>query len=113
VPVLLPGDKPAADRPVEVVVDGGALVNWAIGLTEILGPKLPALLDDMARGRTHDLMASVAATADLHQGDLSWACTTASSAAGGCPTSASTTCCAKGGAPSRHSRPRCWRRRAY
>src|SRR5262245_3472897 len=72
VPVLLPGDKPAADRPVEVVVDGGALVNWAIGLTEILGPKLPALLDDMARGRTHDVMASVAATGDLHQGDLSW-----------------------------------------
>jgi pimeloyl-ACP methyl ester carboxylesterase len=69
VPVLLPGDKPAADRPVDVVVDGGALVNWAIGLTEILGPKLPALLDDMARGRTHDVMASVAATADLHQGD--------------------------------------------
>jgi pimeloyl-ACP methyl ester carboxylesterase len=72
-PVLLPGEKPAPDaRPVEVVVDGGALVNWAIGVTEMLGPKLPALLDDMARGRTHDVVASIAATAGLHQGDLSW-----------------------------------------
>ncbi|MGA7490259.1 MAG: alpha/beta hydrolase, partial [Xanthobacteraceae bacterium] len=73
VPLLLPGEQPAADaRPVEVVVDGGALVNWAIGVTEMLGPELPALLDAMARGRTHDVVASIAASTAAHQGDLSW-----------------------------------------
>ena len=54
------------------VVDGGALVNWVIGVTEMLGPKLPALLDAAARGQLREVMASVAAAALLHQGDLSW-----------------------------------------
>jgi hypothetical protein len=43
-----------------------------IGVTEILAPQLPALLDAMADGREHDALASIAATAGLHQGDLSW-----------------------------------------
>ena len=58
--MLIPGEAPAPDaRPVAVVVDGGALANWVIGVTEMLGPQLPALLDAMADGREHDVLASM------------------------------------------------------
>jgi pimeloyl-ACP methyl ester carboxylesterase len=72
--VLIPGEKPEPEaKPVEVVVDGGSLVNWLVGMTEVLGPGLPTLLDDMTRGRPHDVLASVAAVFTTHaDGDMSW-----------------------------------------
>jgi len=73
VPVLLPGQPPATGaKPVDIVVDGGALATWTIGLTEALGPDLPALLDEMAQGQPEKVMASIAASASTHGGDLSW-----------------------------------------
>ena len=73
VPVLVPGKKPEPDaQPVKVVLDGGAFANWVITMTEALGTTLPALLDEIARGRTHDVMASVAAAASAQEGVMGW-----------------------------------------
>jgi pimeloyl-ACP methyl ester carboxylesterase len=68
----LPGQAPAPDsEPVEVVVDGGSLVNWVVGLSDVLGPDLPRLLDEMANGRPEPVMASIAAVFS-QPGNLSW-----------------------------------------
>jgi pimeloyl-ACP methyl ester carboxylesterase len=72
VPVLLPGQVPASDtEPVEVVVDGGSLVNWVVGLTDVLGPDLPRLLHEITNGRPEPVMASIAAVFS-QPGNLSW-----------------------------------------
>ncbi|MGW5848677.1 alpha/beta fold hydrolase [Streptomyces sp. NPDC055254] len=44
--VTLPGD----DKPVKVVLDGGALVNWMTSATHV-APQVPAALDELANGK--------------------------------------------------------------
>ncbi len=44
--VTLPGD----DKPVNVVLDGGALVNWMTSATHV-APQVPAALDELANGK--------------------------------------------------------------
>lgn len=71
-PVLIPGDKPAANaKVVKVMMDGGAFANWVIGVTEMLGPQLPAILYQMSKGDTREVMASYAVTGVAHSGDYS------------------------------------------
>ncbi|WP_420717123.1 alpha/beta fold hydrolase [Streptomyces sp. H27-G5] len=44
--VTLPGN----DKPVKVVLDGGALVNWMTSATHV-APQVPAALDELAHGK--------------------------------------------------------------
>lgn len=72
-PVIIPGDKPpSGTKAVKVILDGGAFVNWAIGVTEMLGPELPALLEQLSKGKAHAVLASYAATGVAHAGDYSY-----------------------------------------
>lgn len=72
-PVLIPGEKPAANaKAVKVVMDGGAFANWVIGMTEMLGPQLPAILQRVSKGNTRDVLASYAVTGIAHAGDMSY-----------------------------------------
>ena len=71
--MLMPGEEPPPDaQPVEVLIDGGVFTTWVFGVTEILGPTLPQLIDDMAHGRQDDVMASIAVANVAHAGELSW-----------------------------------------
>jgi hypothetical protein len=44
--------KPAPNvRPVKVVLDGGALVNWLVGAPRFAPAEIPAAIDALAHGR--------------------------------------------------------------
>ena len=68
-------------------------------MTEALGTTLPALLDEIARGRTHNVMASVAAAASAQEGVMGWGLFNGVVCSEGCPPRARMTSSTKGGAP--------------
>jgi len=73
VPVLIPGEKPEASaKPVQTLVDGAALINWFAGVSELLGPDTPRLIDDLTAGRVEPVAASIAAGAFLKEGEISY-----------------------------------------
>ncbi|MFJ8074819.1 alpha/beta fold hydrolase [Streptomyces sp. NPDC096176] len=49
-PVTTTVTIPGHDKPVKVVLDGGALVNWMTSATHV-APQVPAALDELANGR--------------------------------------------------------------
>ncbi|MFJ3978722.1 alpha/beta fold hydrolase [Streptomyces sp. NPDC090021] len=49
-PVTTTVTLPGSDKPVKVVLDGGALVNWMTSATHV-APQVPAALDELAHGR--------------------------------------------------------------
>ncbi|MCX5588340.1 alpha/beta fold hydrolase [Streptomyces erythrochromogenes] len=49
-PVTTTVTLPGSDKPVKVVLDGGALVNWMTSATHV-APQVPAALDELARGK--------------------------------------------------------------
>jgi pimeloyl-ACP methyl ester carboxylesterase len=73
-PALIPGDKPEPGaKRVKVVLDGGAFANYVINITGAgFGAKVPKLLYDFAHGRRKPVLASQAATGELHAGELSY-----------------------------------------
>ena len=73
-PALIPGDKPEPGaKRAKVVLDGGAFANYIINITGAgFGAKVPKLLYDFAHGRRRPVLASQAATGELHAGELSY-----------------------------------------
>ena len=68
-----PGQPPSPDaQPVHVVVDGGAFEITAVGLSEAFPTILPALIDQMDRGMTHDVLALYAIVGVTHEGEFSF-----------------------------------------
>ncbi|MET9688096.1 alpha/beta hydrolase [Streptomyces sp. NPDC006514] len=49
-PVTTTVTLPGSDKPVKVVLDGGALVNWMTSATHV-APQVPAALDELADGK--------------------------------------------------------------
>ncbi|MER5727199.1 alpha/beta fold hydrolase [Streptomyces sp. NPDC002138] len=49
-PVTTTVTVPGSDKPVKVVLDGGALVNWMTSATHV-APQVPAALDELAHGK--------------------------------------------------------------
>ncbi|MFF3672682.1 alpha/beta fold hydrolase [Streptomyces sp. NPDC002120] len=49
-PVTTTVTLPGSDKPVKVVLDGGALVNWMTSATHV-APQVPAALDELAHGK--------------------------------------------------------------
>ncbi|WP_442816093.1 alpha/beta fold hydrolase [Streptomyces sp. NBC_01233] len=49
-PVTTTVTLPGSDKPVKVVLDGGALVNWLVSATHV-APQVPAALDELANGK--------------------------------------------------------------
>ncbi|WP_404961423.1 alpha/beta fold hydrolase [Streptomyces sp. 147326] len=49
-PVTTTVTLPGSDKPVKVVLDGGALVNWMTSATHV-APQVPAALDELANGK--------------------------------------------------------------
>nr|WSX48513.1 alpha/beta hydrolase [Streptomyces sp. NBC_00974] len=49
-PVTTTVTLPGIDKPVKVVLDGGALVNWMTSATHV-APQVPAALDELAHGK--------------------------------------------------------------
>ncbi|THA50589.1 alpha/beta fold hydrolase [Streptomyces sp. A1136] len=49
-PVTTSVTLPGSDKPVKVVLDGGALVNWMTSATHV-APQVPAALDELAHGK--------------------------------------------------------------
>ena len=69
----LPGvPPPPVAKPVHVVVDGGAFANLAAGMSEFLPTHLPALMDDLDHGVTHEVLSIYAAAGVTHEGELSF-----------------------------------------
>ncbi|MFB6677974.1 alpha/beta fold hydrolase [Streptomyces sp. NPDC056390] len=49
-PVTTTVELPGSDKPVKVVLDGGALVNWMTSATHV-APQVPIALDELAHGK--------------------------------------------------------------
>jgi pimeloyl-ACP methyl ester carboxylesterase len=73
VPVLIPGQKPEPGaKPIDTLLDGAALANWLAGVSEVLGPDFPLLLEEMSKGKPDKVAASIAAAAFLKEGEISY-----------------------------------------